>query len=134
MPLSRFDMVQNNVDLDSTTSLSSAAEWHRMRRKAMIQKYGDQILPLERSASSQNIAVPLLLVTNLSLLGLAIWSGSLSVGSVMLLSLFPGSMFSLWQLQILHDCLHGECAGLLFQEKNFYRFCHLIFTIDRVSI
>jgi fatty acid desaturase len=91
-------------------TLSDAAEWHRHRRKAMLQKYGDQILPLERSASSQNVGVPLLLMTNMSLLLLSLWSGraSLSLPAVIALSIFPGSILSLWQLQILHDCLHGS--------------------------
>ena len=38
---------------------------------------------------------------------MSIWSGSLHPAKVLLLSL-PGSMLSLWQLQILHDCLHGS--------------------------
>ncbi|VEU41510.1 unnamed protein product [Pseudo-nitzschia multistriata] len=91
-------------------TFSTAAEWHRDRRKAMIEKYGDQILPLERSTSSQNIGLPLLAITNLSLLSLSLFSGvnDLEVFEIFGLALFPGSMFSLWQLQILHDCLHGS--------------------------
>ena len=89
-------------------AISDAADWHRQRRKAMISKYGDQILQLERKESSQWVGVPLLILTNLSLLALSILSANLSVPAVVALALFPGSMFSLWQLQILHDCLHGS--------------------------
>eukprot|EP00537_Pseudo-nitzschia_pungens_P005151 CAMPEP_0172371620 /NCGR_PEP_ID=MMETSP1060-20121228/43966_1 /TAXON_ID=37318 /ORGANISM="Pseudo-nitzschia pungens, Strain cf. cingulata" /LENGTH=513 /DNA_ID=CAMNT_0013097315 /DNA_START=27 /DNA_END=1568 /DNA_ORIENTATION=- len=94
----------------SSPTVSTAAEWHRERRKAMIEKYGDQILTLERNTSSQYIGLPLLAITNLSLLSLSLVSGvnDLDVVQIFGLALFPGSMFSLWQLQILHDCLHGS--------------------------
>ena len=94
----------------SASNFSNAAEWHRKRRKAMIEKYGDEILPLERNSSSQWIGVPLLAITNLSLLSLSLISGvnDLEIYQIFGLALFPGSMFSLWQLQILHDCLHGS--------------------------
>lgn len=100
----------------SSTTFSTAAEWHRDRRKAMINKYGDQIIPLERNSSSQFIGVPLLVITNLSLLTMSFLSGvnDLEIYQIFLLALFPGSMFSLWQLQILHDCLHGT----LFEKKS----------------
>ena len=91
----------------SAQQLSDAASWHRERRRRMLEKYGDQIASLERQASSQTIGIPLLLLTNFSLLGLAILSGSLNPLHVVLLAVFPGSIFSLWQLQILHDVLHG---------------------------
>lgn len=90
------------------TTISDAAEWHRQRRKAMIQKYGSEILPLERSSSSQNVAVPLLFLSNLLLVVLSLKSASLPLPAVIGLSIFPGSVCSLWQLQILHDCLHGS--------------------------
>jgi len=73
----------------------------------MLEKYGTQISSLEREASSQSIALPLLGLANLSLLCMSIWSGSLHPVKVLLLAIFPGSMFSLWQLQILHDSIHG---------------------------
>jgi len=97
-------------------AFSTAAEWHRERRKAMIEKYGDQIIPMERNSSSQFIGVPLLVITNLSLLTLSLISGvnDLEVYQIFGLALFPGSMFSLWQLQILHDCLHGT----LFEKQS----------------
>jgi fatty acid desaturase len=96
-------------------SVSKAAQWHRERRRQMLEKYGDQIAPLERKSSSQNVALPLLAFANLSLVMMSLWSKFLSPSQVFLLALFPGSMFSLWQLQILHDCLHGS---LLVKGKN----------------
>jgi len=94
----------------SSSSASRAAVWHRERRKAMIEKYGDEIITLERKSSSQYVGVPLLAVANLSLLSLSLFSGvnDLELYEIFGLALFPGSMFSLWQLQILHDCLHGS--------------------------
>lgn len=89
------------------SSGSNAAKWHRQRRRQMLEKYGDRIGPLERKSSSQAFALPLLVVTNLSLVLLSLLSGNLNPMQVVLLAVFPGSMFSLWQLQILHDCLHG---------------------------
>jgi fatty acid desaturase len=97
-----------NNTITTTTHLSDAAAWHRERRKQMLAKYGDQITPLERESSSQRIGIPLLLLTNFGLLALAMLSGSLSIPTVMALSIFPGSILSLWQLQILHDVLHGS--------------------------
>ena len=72
----------------------------------MIAKYGTKILDLEQQ-SSQYVGIPLLLLGNVTLLGLSLLAGSLSVPAVVALAIFPGSIFSLWQLQILHDCLHG---------------------------
>jgi hypothetical protein len=111
---------ENDVSTSSTSTstnkFSTAAQWHRERRKAMIDKYGDKILPLERDASSQYVGLPLLAITNLSLLSLSLYSGinDLPVSEIFVLSIFPGSMLSLWQLQILHDCLHGS----LFEKKK----------------
>ena len=113
-------VVDNDEDAFSLkSSSSSAAEWHRKRRKAMIDKYGDQIIPLERNSSSQFIGVPLLVITNVSLLTLSLFSGmnDLEVYQIFGLAIFPGSMFSLWQLQILHDCLHGT----LFEKQSQQR-------------
>jgi fatty acid desaturase len=93
----------------SAPVFSDAALWHRQRRKEMLEKYGDVIRPLEKEASSQTLAAPLLVITNLSLLALSIWCGTqLSIGQTILLGIFPGSILSLWQLQILHDVLHGS--------------------------
>jgi fatty acid desaturase len=109
------DSISSNSAAPSP-SFSTAAEWHRKRRKAMVDKYGDQIIPLERNSSSQFVGVPLLIITNLSLLTLSLISGvnDLEVYQIFGLALFPGSMFSLWQLQILHDCLHGT----LFEKQS----------------
>lgn len=75
----------------------------------MLQKYGDQIAPLERESSSNILALTLLSISNIGLLTLSILSGKvLSPVQIVLLAIFPGSMFSLWTLQILHDCLHGS--------------------------
>ncbi|KAL7529946.1 hypothetical protein ACHAXR_005417 [Thalassiosira sp. AJA248-18] len=74
----------------------------------MLQKYGDQISPMERESSSHALALSLLFLSNTSLFGLSLLSGKLHPYQVALLALFPGSMFSLWTLQILHDALHGS--------------------------
>jgi len=85
---------------------SRTANWHKKRRIQMLKKY-PEIMELEQSRSG-NIALPLLIVSNLSLVVLSVFSASCAVWKVFLLALFPGSIFSLWQLQILHDCLHGS--------------------------
>lgn len=74
----------------------------------MLAHYGDQIRPLEMTESSQKVALPILVAGNSLLLGLSILSGQLPLYQVILLSIFPGSILSLWQLQILHDNLHGS--------------------------
>jgi fatty acid desaturase len=93
------------LQLSSTTTV---AGWHRERRREMLAKYGDQIAPLEREASSAPMGLPLLLLSCTALWGLAVLSGTLPVWGVVLLAAFPGSIFSLWQLQILHDVIHGS--------------------------
>ncbi len=103
----------------TTIGLSPAAKWHQQRRKSMIQKYGDQILQLEQQ-SSQNVGLPLLLLGNATLLLLSIWSGSLPILAVIALAIFPGSMFSLWQLQILHDCIHGTLVKRTWQQPVLF--------------
>mmetsp|Transcript_6968 Transcript_6968/g.17051 ORF Transcript_6968/g.17051 Transcript_6968/m.17051 type:complete len:499 (-) Transcript_6968:369-1865(-) len=119
-PLFASTIVDDDDAVSSITSpsieFSTAAEWHRKRRQAMIEKYGEQIIPLEQNSSSQYIGVPLLIITNFSLLTLSLISGinDLRLYEIFGLAVFPGSMFSLWQLQILHDCLHGT----LFQKRS----------------
>lgn len=103
-----------------TSPLSDAAEWHKRRRMQMLEKYGDQIAPLERESSSESIGLPLLLLTNASLLGLAMASASLPIPVVVLLAIFPGSIFSLWQLQILHDVIHGSFLGKKGSSAQFF--------------
>lgn len=113
-------LIDDEESISSTSApsftFSTAAVWHQQRRKAMIKKYGDQIIPLERNSSSQFIGMPLLVISNLSLLTLSLISGvnDLEVYQIFGLAIFPGSMFSLWQLQILHDCLHGS----LFEKQS----------------
>ena len=111
-----MDGINNGGSTPTAPSIpvTNAAEWHRLRRKVMIDKYGSSITELEKNSSSQYVGIPLLCITNLSLLLLSIYSGSQSLPTVFALSLFPGSMLSLWQLQILHDCLHG----CLFDKKS----------------
>ena len=101
-------ITSTSVDIGSPSTFSDAALWHRDRRKEMIYKYGDQIRPLEKSSSSQNLALPILVMSNVLLLGISFLSGRLPLYQVVLLSIFPGSILSLWQLQILHDNLHGS--------------------------
>lgn len=74
----------------------------------MLEKYGDAIGRLERDATSGALALSLLVLSNASLFALALLSGSLPLPRVALLAAFPGSMLSLWTLQILHDVLHGS--------------------------
>jgi fatty acid desaturase len=91
-----------------STTFSPAARWHRDRRRRMLEKYGDILLPLERDSSSHALALSLLVLSNASLFALSILSGGLHPIHVVLLALFPGSILSLWTLQILHDGLHGS--------------------------
>lgn len=99
---------EKTTSLNSAVALSDAALWHKQRRREMLHEYGDVIRPMETKSSSQKLAAPLLALTNLSLLSLSIFSGRLPISQVFMLSLFPGSILSLWQLQILHDNLHGS--------------------------
>jgi len=99
-----------SLSTPSSSKLSPAAQWHNKRRKEMISKndhYANQILPLEQQSHGLYVGLPLLLLSNMSLAALSILSSQLSVLQVVALAVFPGSMFSLWQLQICHDCLHG---------------------------
>ncbi|KAL3823440.1 hypothetical protein ACHAXA_010200 [Cyclostephanos tholiformis] len=101
-----------------STTFSPAARWHRDRRRQMLQKYGDTILPLERDSSSHALALSLLFISNASLFALSVLSGRLHPIQVALLALFPGSIFSLWTLQILHDDLHGSLLNK--ERKDFF--------------
>lgn len=96
------------AEISEVSSVATVSAWHRERRREMLKTYGDKIAPLEREASSQWVGMPLLILSCTSLWGLAIMSGSLPVWAVVMLAAFPGSMFSLWQLQILHDVIHGS--------------------------
>jgi fatty acid desaturase len=101
-----YSSIVSSTEKHPTSSLT-AAEWHRERRRSMMEKYGAQIAPLEQD-TSQTIGLPLLAFTGASLWGLSLWSASLPVWAVVLLAIFPGSMLSLWQLQLLHDVIHGS--------------------------
>lgn len=107
IPLKLASVVPESSSASSSSSVSDASEWHRERRRQMMQKYGDQIAPLER-ASSQTVGLPLLSFVNISLLCLSVGSGTLPVPAVVALAVFPGSVLSLWQLQLLHDVVHGS--------------------------
>ena len=83
-----------------TNSIVTVNDWHRQRRREMLARYGDQIAPLERNASSQWIGLPLLVLSCAGLLVGSVVSGSLPVAAVVLLGVCPGSILSLWQLQL----------------------------------
>lgn len=72
----------------------------------MMRKYRDRLAPLER-ASSLPVGLPLLVFVNVALTVMAFQSSAWSLGQIVVLAAFPGAVFSLWQLQILHDVLHG---------------------------
>jgi hypothetical protein len=74
----------------------------------MISKYSKEILHLEQSSHGLFIGLPLLLLSNFALCFMSLRSASWSLPKLISLAFFPGSMFSLWQLQILHDALHGS--------------------------
>jgi hypothetical protein len=110
-----FSTERRVASLDTTPSsdvsqtFSDAAEWHRDRRRRMLLKYGDQIAPLEKRANSQTLGLTLLALCNLTLASLSLYCGATeSLIQTFLLALLPGSICSLWQLQILHDGLHGS--------------------------
>jgi fatty acid desaturase len=94
----------------------------------MLQKYGDQIAPLERYANSQGLGLTLLVLSNLTLAFLSIVCGSLPLWQVVVLAIFPGSIFSLWQLQILHDNVHG-C--LLDKQTQSFTILPNVFTVSK---
>lgn len=89
------------------------ADWHRQRRREMMEKYGDELKDLEQS-NSQSVGAPLLAATCLLLWVCTFVSSTLPVWAVLLLAVFPGSVLSLWQLQLLHDVIHG----VMFEKPN----------------
>mmetsp|Transcript_8328 Transcript_8328/g.12827 ORF Transcript_8328/g.12827 Transcript_8328/m.12827 type:complete len:452 (+) Transcript_8328:98-1453(+) len=104
--------IRNNTDSTpiSQTRLpttSPASMWHKNRRKQMMQKYASQIIALEQQSHGLFVGLPLLILSNLSLAYMAIRC-SASLPQLLLFALFPGSILSLWQLQILHDALHSS--------------------------
>ena len=99
------------------TSLSPAAQWHQQRRRDMISKYASEIIPLEQESHGLFVGLPLLLISNFALFVMAMVSAKLSILQLSTIAFFPGSMFSLWQLQICHDCLHGSLLPRKDHEK-----------------
>ena len=73
----------------------------------MLEKYSSKIKPLEQNSHGLFVGLPLLILSNSILTYLAILSARLNF-SMILASAWFGSIFSLWQLQILHDALHGS--------------------------
>lgn len=90
------------------TRRNSASQWHKTRRKQMLSKYSSEILPLEQQAHGLFVGLPLLIIANFCLAFMALRSASLTILQIFGLAVLPGSMFSLWQLQILHDSLHSS--------------------------
>jgi len=111
-------LLSSQGDRSKDSIFSPAAKWHKNRRRQMLQKYGDEILPLERDSSSHTLALSLLFLSNASLFALSVLSGRLHPIQVALLALFPGSIFSLWTLQILHDGLHGSLLNK--RQQHFF--------------
>jgi len=101
-----------SIDLPKSSKkskLSIVAKWHAERRRAMIKRH-PEILSLETSRSLSK-TLPLLLLSNVSLATLSVISGTLSSFNIFCLAFGVGSVFSLWQLQILHEVLHGSMLG-----------------------
>lgn len=107
--LSSSQTVSNNVTgrAGLPGNFTSAAKWHRDRRRAMLQKYSSKIKPLEQDAHGMFVGLPLLLFSNVAITFMALLSAKLNLSMILVTAWF-GSIFSLWQLQILHDCLHGS--------------------------
>ena len=106
-PSTTLNSASSLAPLHNKSSVSPAAQWHYNRRRDMLQKYTDQITHLEQQTHGLFVGLPLLLLSNLSLTLMAIKCQSLSIPQIFLLSI-PGSVFSLWTLQILHDALHSS--------------------------
>lgn len=101
-------MNDDKVELPSKKNpVSPTAMWHKNRRKKMLEKYSSQIIPLEQKSNGFFVGLPILMISNLSITFLALKSAALTIPQIMFLA-FPSSIFSLWQLQILHDALHNS--------------------------
>ena len=81
--------------------------WHKCHCREMLEEYGDTIQPLETDSGRYKIGIPLLVMINLTFLGLLITAKHVPYLESFALSVFPDSICSLWQLQILHGNLHG---------------------------
>ena len=95
---------------NTKSNVSAVARWHSKRRRAMIERH-PEIISLESSRSIL-ITLPLLILSNVTLTYLSVISGSLNFISLFLLAFGLGSVLSLWQLQILHEVLHGSMLGI----------------------
>jgi len=73
----------------------------------MMQKYKNEILPLEQSSHGLYVGLPILIFSNIMLAYMSLSSVNWNILTMIFFAFFPGSVFSLWQLQILHDALHG---------------------------
>ena len=94
----------------SIQTASKAALWHRDRRREMIRRHGDTITNLE-SQRSLSLTLPILIGSNAILTLLSIVSGSFSMLQLFGTAYIFGSVLSLWQLQLLHEVLHGAMLG-----------------------
>ena len=94
----------------SSRTLDSVAEWHRQRRNEMVALpgAGARLVELENQSANPVPILLLLLLCNLSLGWGAVSSQHWSLPRVVLTAFGWGSLMSLWQLQILHDVLHGS--------------------------
>mmetsp|Transcript_28273 Transcript_28273/g.28636 ORF Transcript_28273/g.28636 Transcript_28273/m.28636 type:complete len:106 (-) Transcript_28273:49-366(-) len=59
--------IRTNLEPRPISSVSKALEWHKIRRRKMLFKHGEQISRLENDESSFNLAMPLLVFANMSL-------------------------------------------------------------------
>ena len=104
-PRAALNLSMNTISASSTSS--AAAQWHNQRRKSIMAKYPEEIKTLEQQTHGLFVGLPLLVFSNVCLSLLAIKSASLSIPMIALIAI-PSSVFSLWQLQILHDALHSS--------------------------
>ena len=113
--------------------LSPAALWHQKRRRAIMNKYGEEIRALVDSNSSKSnsdssgsngglkVGLPILMLSNTSLAICSILSSTLSIPQIFILATLFGSILSLWQLQILHDCLHGTLLPQKMKNRSWWQ-------------
>lgn len=86
---------------------SAVAEWHKARRSAILKAHPE----ISKLEGADWRTIPLLAFINLSHLYLASLSSSLPLPIVVALSCSLGATLSLWQLNALHDVLHGRLLG-----------------------
>lgn len=109
--ISRSKKSTSSTTTTTKKGLSPAATWHVDRRREMLRRHPKEIRALE-SSRSLPLTGPLLLFTNAALTALSLFSGTLQLPRyVFLAALTVGSVLSLWQLQLLHEVLHGAMLG-----------------------